>query len=99
MFWRKTTITRPDRDRLIETTGAKANALGWAIFIDELQREIARVGVVEPVPHRDYSLKDADRGPGKLQSKLYTLAYPEGGFRRRETLGAVVNINRPAWRS
>jgi len=48
MFRRKTTITRPDRDRLIEATGAKANALGWAIFIDELQREIARGRVVEP---------------------------------------------------
>src|SRR3954465_14468023 len=48
MFRRNTTITRPDRDRLLEVTQAKANALSWAMFVDELQRELDRARVVEP---------------------------------------------------
>ena len=48
MFRRKTTITRPDRDRLLEVTRAKANTLGWAMFIDRLQRELDRARVVDP---------------------------------------------------
>ena len=48
MFRRKTTITRPDRDRLLEVTRAKAKTLGWAMFIDRLQRELDRARVVDP---------------------------------------------------
>ena len=48
MFRRKTTITRPDRARLLQVAGAKSNAISWAIFIDQLRRELARSRVVDP---------------------------------------------------
>jgi hypothetical protein len=35
MFSHKTTtITRPDRDRLLRTTQSKTNLLRWSLFID-----------------------------------------------------------------
>jgi regulator of nucleoside diphosphate kinase len=48
VFRRKTTITRPDRARLLEVAGARSNMISWAIFVDELRRELARSRVVEP---------------------------------------------------
>ena len=47
MFRSTTTVTRPDRDRLLDLTGARATALGWALFADELRREIDRARVVD----------------------------------------------------
>ena len=81
MFRRKTTITRPDRDRLVEVTRAKANALRWAIFIDELRREIERARIVEPTRvsadvvtmHSKVQLLDQAR----QGHEVYTLVYPE----------------------
>src|SRR5678815_3978203 len=81
MFWRKTTITRPDRDRLVEMTRAKSGTLSWAIFIDELRREIARARVVEPrrvsphvvTMHSKVRLVDL----GSDRDEVYTLVYPE----------------------
>ncbi|MGB7160114.1 MAG: GreA/GreB family elongation factor [Tepidisphaeraceae bacterium] len=81
MFWRKTTITRPDRDRLVEVTRAKANTLRWAMFIDDLQREIERARVVEPTRvsrdvvtmHSKVQIVDL----GRERSEVYTLVYPE----------------------
>jgi regulator of nucleoside diphosphate kinase len=48
MFRSKTTITRPDRDRLIEVTRAKRNALSFAMLIDDLRRELKDARIVEP---------------------------------------------------
>ena len=81
MFRRRTTITRPDRDRLVEVTRAKANALRWALFIDELRREIARARVVKPTRvsadvvtmHSKVRLLDQAR----QSQEVYTLVYPE----------------------
>jgi regulator of nucleoside diphosphate kinase len=81
MFRRKTTITRPDRDRLVEVTRVKSNALRWAIFIDELRREIDRARVVEPTRvspkvvtmHSKVQLLDRAR----RRQEVYTLVYPE----------------------
>jgi regulator of nucleoside diphosphate kinase len=77
----KTTITRPDRDRLLEVTQAKANTVRWALFIDELEREIQRARVVDPArvcPHvvtMHSTVKIRDLGRGR--SEVYTLVYPE----------------------
>jgi regulator of nucleoside diphosphate kinase len=81
MFRGKTTITRPDRDRLVELTRAKANALRWAIFLDELRGEIERARVVEPTRvspkvvtmHSKVQLLDRAR----RRHEVYTLVYPE----------------------
>ena len=48
MFRKKTTVTRPDRDRLIKLTRTKANKLRWAMLIDELRRELDTARIVEP---------------------------------------------------
>ena len=75
MFRRKTTITRPDRDRLIKVTRAKANRLRWAMFIDELRRELdgACCGTK---PHlttrRDDGLDSAFPGPAKRSAQRTT---------------------------
>jgi regulator of nucleoside diphosphate kinase len=47
MFTQKTTITRPDRDRLVEVTRAKGNALSFAMLIDDLRRGLRDARVVE----------------------------------------------------
>ncbi len=81
MFRRKTTITRPDRDRLVEITRAKANTLRWAMFIDDLRRAVSRARVVPParVPgdvvtmHSKVRLSDLARE----REEIYTLVYPE----------------------
>jgi regulator of nucleoside diphosphate kinase len=81
MFWHKTTITRPDRDRLVEVTRAKANSLRWAMFIDDLQREINHARVVEPdrisrdvvTMHSKVRIVDLRRE----RSEVFTLVYPD----------------------
>jgi regulator of nucleoside diphosphate kinase len=81
MFRRKTTITRPDRDRLVEITQAKANTLRWAMFIDELRREIDRARVVEPTRvspnvvtmHSKVQFQDQARD----SHEVYTIVYPD----------------------
>jgi regulator of nucleoside diphosphate kinase len=81
MFRRKTTITRPDRDRLVDVTRAKANALRWASFIDDLKREIDRARVVEParvspdVVTMHSKVRLVDRT--SRRQEVYTLVYPE----------------------
>jgi regulator of nucleoside diphosphate kinase len=81
MFRRKTTITRPDRDRLIEVTRAKANTLRWAMFIDDLQRELNRARVVEPsrisrdVVTMDSTVRFLDLRNDRRE--VYTLVYPD----------------------
>jgi regulator of nucleoside diphosphate kinase len=80
MFRRKTTITRPDRDRLLEVTRAKANTLSWAMFIDELQRELDRARVVDPdrvsrdVVTMDSTVRFLDLRNDRRE--VYTLVYP-----------------------
>jgi regulator of nucleoside diphosphate kinase len=81
MFRRKTTITRPDRDRLLEVTRAKANTLSWAMFIDELQRELDRARVVDPdrvsrdVVTMDSTVRFLDLRNDRRE--VYTLVYPD----------------------
>ena len=80
MFRRKTTITRPDRDRLVEVTRTKANALSFAMLIDELRREIQSARVVEPrhiahdVVTMDSTVQFLDLGT--RQREVYTVVYP-----------------------
>ena len=77
----KTTITRPDRDRLLQVTRAEANTVRLALFIDELEREIRRARIVDAarVPphvvtmHSTVKIRDLGRG----RSEVYTLVYPE----------------------
>src|SRR4051812_26537004 len=81
MFKRKTTITRPDRDRLLRTTQSRTNLLRWSLFTDELLREIDRARVIEParVPndtvtmHSTVRIRDA----GRDAPEVYTLVYPD----------------------
>jgi regulator of nucleoside diphosphate kinase len=81
MFKRKTTITRPDRDRLVRATRSKTNLLRWSLFIDELRREIDRARVIDParVPgdtvtmHSTVRIRDA----GRDAPEVYTLVYPD----------------------
>src|SRR4051812_13957423 len=81
MFRRTTTVTPPDRDRLSQATGARANALGWALFVDELRREIDRARVVDHtrVPpdvvtmHSTVRIRDLATGG----AEVYTLVYPD----------------------
>lgn len=81
MFRRKTTITRPDRDRLVEVTRAKGNTLCWALFIDKLQRELDRARVVEPsrisqdivTMYSEVHLRDLRNH----RPEIYTLVYPD----------------------
>jgi regulator of nucleoside diphosphate kinase len=81
MFKRKTTITRPDRDRLIEVTRAKGNTLRWAMFIDDLQRELDRARVVDPsrvsrdVVTMDSTVRFLDLRNDRRE--VYTLVYPD----------------------
>jgi regulator of nucleoside diphosphate kinase len=83
MFWRKptTTITRPDRDRLVEVTRARANLLSWTIFIDNLRRELERARVVEAnrvspqvvTMHSKVQVLD----PTQDRRQVFTLVYPQ----------------------
>ena len=81
MFRQKKTITRQDRDRLIEVKRTGATALRWALFIDKLQTEIDRARVVESkrvardvvTMHSKVRLHDPERG----ELEVFTLVYPE----------------------
>src|SRR5688572_3187072 len=81
MFRRKKTITRQDRDRLVEVKRTGATALRWALFVDKLQAEIDRARVVESkrvahdvvTMHSKVRIRDPERG----ESDVYTLVYPE----------------------
>jgi regulator of nucleoside diphosphate kinase len=81
MFNRKAIITRADRDRLVEMTRMESTALRWALFVDELARQINRARIVPPhrVPadvvtmHSKVQFLD----PQRRGSGVYTLVYPE----------------------
>ena len=81
MFTRKPTITRPDRDRLIAVTRAKANTLRWAMFIDELQRELGRALIVDAssvsqdVVTMNSTIRFLDLQDHRREE--YTLVYPD----------------------
>ena len=96
MFWRKTTITRPDRDRLIAITGAGANALRWSMFLDELQREIDRARVVEPNRvRRDVVTMQSTVRLWDLaheREEIYTLVYPEEADLRTGRLSVLSSL-------
>ena len=81
MFRRKKTITRQDRDRLVEVNRTGATALRWALFIDDLQTAIERARVVESkrVAHDVVTMhsKVRIRDPERPESEIYTLVYPE----------------------
>jgi len=82
MFWRKTTtITRPDRDRLVEITRAKANSLRWAMFSDDLRRAVSRAKVVPTarVPGDVVTMRSRVRLSDltREREEVYTLVYPE----------------------
>jgi regulator of nucleoside diphosphate kinase len=80
MFRRKTKITRPDRDRLIAVTRAKGHRLGWALFIDDLRRELGRASVVEPsrIPRNVVTMDSTIRflDLQNHRHEVYTLVYP-----------------------
>ena len=96
MFRRKTTITRPDRDRLVDITRARANTLRWAMFIDELRREINRARVVEPTRvssdvvtmHSKVQFQDQERDG----HEVYTLVYPDEADLRAGKLSVLTPI-------
>jgi len=81
MFRSTITVTRPDRDRLLEVTRTGASALGWALFVDELRREIDRARVVDQtrVPHdvvtMHSTVRTQDLATGVVE--VHTLVYPE----------------------
>src|SRR4051812_36340492 len=76
-----TTVTRPDRDRLLDLMGARAIALGWALFADELRREIDRARVVDrarvspDVVTMHSTVRTRDLGTGRVE--VHTLVYPD----------------------
>ena len=96
MFWRKTTITRPDRDRLIEITRTRANALRWSMFLDELRREIDRARVVEPtrVPRDVVTMNSTVRlsDLARERDEVYTLVYPEEADLRTGRLSVLSSL-------
>ena len=82
MFRRKkTTITRPDRDRLVEMTRAKASSLRWAMFIDDLRRAVSRAKVVQParVPGDVVTMQSKVRLSDLTHAReeVHTLVYPD----------------------
>ena len=96
MFRRKTTITRPDRNRLNVATQSKANLLRWGLFVDDLLREIERARVIDParVPHDVVTMhstvrvRDAKRG----RPEVYTLVYPEDAAPRLGKLSVLTPV-------
>ena len=97
MFSRKTTtITRPDRDRLIEITGTRANGLRWAMFLDELQREIDRARVVESsrAPRDVLTMRSTVRlsDLAREREEVYTLVYPEEADLRMGRLSVLSSL-------
>jgi regulator of nucleoside diphosphate kinase len=81
MFRHTTTITRPDRDRLLRTTQSRTNLLRWSLFVDELTREIDRARVIDParVPNDTVTMHSTVRicDDGPDGSEVYTLVYPD----------------------
>jgi regulator of nucleoside diphosphate kinase len=79
MFRNKTTITRLDRDRLAELTNSKL--VGWAMFIDKLQRGINRARVVEPTRIKPNVVTMNSRVKlldlARDGHEIHTLAYPQ----------------------
>src|SRR5688500_1208428 len=96
MFRNKTTITRPDRDRLVRVTQAKTTLLRWGLFVDELLREIKRARVISParVPadvvtmHSTVRIRDAKR----TTAEVFTLVYPEEAAPRFGKLSVLTPI-------
>ena len=80
MFRRKTTITRPDRDRLVEVTRSKANALRGRCSSTNPARDTGRgpcrgTGHVSPnvvTMHSKVQFLDLARE----RPEVYTLVYP-----------------------
>ena len=83
MLCHKTTITRPDRDRLIEVVRTQGNELQWAMFVQELRRKIERSRVLESAQapsvlvtmHSRVQLLELTGG--RHRREVFTLAYPE----------------------
>src|SRR5690348_8607848 len=96
MFRRKTTITRPDRDRLVRETRSNANLLRWGLFVDELLREIDRARVVDPgrVPRDTVTMHSTVRirDDRRATSEVYTLVYPGEAAPRREKLSVLTPV-------
>jgi regulator of nucleoside diphosphate kinase len=96
MFRSTTTVTRPDRDRLLDLTGARATALGWALFADELRREIDRARVVDRtrVPHdvvtMHSTVRTRDLATGVVE--VHTLFYPEEADLRSGKLSVLAPL-------
>src|SRR5690348_4671953 len=96
MFRNTTTVTRPDRDRLLNLTGARATALGWALFADELRRKIDRARVVDRarVPpdvvtmHSTVRTRDLGTGGGEV----HTLVYPDEADLRSGKLSVLAPL-------
>jgi regulator of nucleoside diphosphate kinase len=82
VFRRKITITRPDRARLLHVASAKPNLISWAIFVDELRRELARSRVVDParVPDDVVTMRSTVRirePSSDRRPEVLTLVYPD----------------------
>jgi regulator of nucleoside diphosphate kinase len=96
MFRRKTTITRPDRDRLKVATQSKANLLRWGLFVDELLREIDRARVIDParVPHDVVTMHSTVRvrDPKRGRPEVYTLVYPDEAAPRQGKLSVLAPV-------
>jgi regulator of nucleoside diphosphate kinase len=83
MFRRKTTITRPDRDRLVRATQTKTTLLRWGLFIDALLRAIDRARIISPARvapdvvtmYSTVRIRDVKRAA----PEVYTLVYPDEG--------------------
>ena len=96
MFRSTTTVTRPDRDRLLEVTRAGGNALGWALFVDELRREIGRARVVDrarvppDVVTMRSTVRTRDLGTGGVE--VHTLVYPDEADPRSGKLSVLAPL-------
>src|SRR4029078_2561303 len=96
MFRRKTTITRPDRDRLTRATQSRVNLLRWGLFVDELSRELKGARVVDParlpgdtvMMHSPVRIRDSKRGT----AEVYTLVYPDEADPRSGKLSFLTTV-------
>src|SRR3954462_9334080 len=96
MFRTKTTITRPDRDRLLRTTRSKTNVLRWSLFMDELLREIDRARVIDPARVSDDTVTMNStvriRDAGRDAPETYTLVYPSEASPARGKLSVLTPV-------
>ena len=96
MFRSTTTVTRPDRDRLLEVTRAGGNALGWALFVDELRREIGSARVVDrarvspDVVTMHSTVRIRDLATGVVE--VHTLVYPDEADLRSGKLSVLAPL-------